>query len=139
MPLWVKYALWCYFRYWHWINIKQIKKIFLKPKTLTLLWQSIIHASPNPIKNIQNRSYQIEKQKMKKRKKICMFLDLFRYLLFFRTLQHVREKKMIDTRLSLTKKCFSIVFISFHSIPYFSSIREVLRQICSAGATNFTN
>ena len=81
----------------------------------------------------------MEKQKMKKRNKICMFLDLYIYF-FIRTLQHVREKKMIDTRLSLTKKkCFSVVFISFHSIPYFSLIREVLRQICSAGAMNFTN
>ena len=49
---------------------------------------------------------------MKKRKKICMFLDLFIYF-FIRTLQHVKEKKMIDTRLSLTKKkCFSIVQIA---------------------------
>ena len=49
------------------------------------------------------------------------------------------KRKWLTLVFLLQKKCFSVVFISFHSIPYFSLIREVLRQISSAGATNFTN
>ena len=61
------------------------------------------------------------------------------YLLFFRTLQHVREKKMIDTRLSLTKNAFPLYLYPFIVFHISVLIREVLRQICSAGATNFAN
>ena len=53
-----------------------------------------------------------------------MFIGLY----FFRTLQLVKEKKMIDTRLSLTKKALSVVFISFRSIPRCAKIYKIYQK-----------